>query len=79
MEANHRPSTVQISISLQLLIYLAAATAIMLGYTEPLYFFFLPSFLAMPPMRAFTAALKGSPKSLIEYSSTWRRPRLEKP
>jgi fatty acid desaturase len=44
---------VQLSIAIQWLIYLAAATAIALGFTAPLYFFFLPSVLAMPVMRAY--------------------------
>jgi fatty acid desaturase len=44
---------VAVSVSCQLLIYLAAAAAVALGYTAPLYFFFLPSLLAMPFMRAY--------------------------
>lgn len=44
---------VQVSVAFQWLIYLAAATAIALGHTAPLYFFFLPSVLAMPLMRAY--------------------------
>ena len=45
--------TVQISVAIQWLIYLAAVAAIGLGFTAPLYFFFLPSALAMPLMRAY--------------------------
>jgi fatty acid desaturase len=48
--------TVQISVAIQWLIYLAAATATALGFTAPLYFFFLPSVLAMPLMRAYLIA-----------------------
>jgi len=48
--------TVQFSIAIQWLVYLAAATAIALGFTAPLYFFFLPSVLAMPLMRAYLVA-----------------------
>jgi len=44
---------VALSLSCQLLIYLAAAVSIALGYTAALYFFFLPSLLAMPLMRAY--------------------------
>jgi fatty acid desaturase len=45
--------TIQISVAMQLLIYLAAAAAVALGFTAPLYFFFLPSLLAMPLMRGY--------------------------
>jgi fatty acid desaturase len=45
--------TVAISVSVQLAIYLAALVAIAAGFTAPLYFFFLPSLLAMPFMRAY--------------------------
>ena len=45
--------TVAVSMSCQLLIYLAAAGSIALGCTAPLYLFFLPSLLAMPFMRAY--------------------------
>jgi fatty acid desaturase len=44
---------VAVSISCQLGIYLAALVAIAAGFTAPLYFFFLPSLLAMPFMRAY--------------------------
>jgi fatty acid desaturase len=45
--------TVQLSVAIQWLIYLAAGTAIALGFTAPLHFFFLPSVMAMPLMRAY--------------------------
>ena len=48
--------TVQVSAAIQWLIYLAAAIALALGFTAPLYFFFLPSLLAMPLMRAYLIA-----------------------
>jgi fatty acid desaturase len=48
--------TVQVSVAVQWLIYLAAATAVELGHTAPLYFFFLPSVLAMPLMRTYLIA-----------------------
>jgi fatty acid desaturase len=44
---------VAVSISCQLLIYLAAAGSIVLGSSAALYFFFVPSLLAMPFMRAY--------------------------
>jgi fatty acid desaturase len=40
-------------MTIQWLVYLAAATAIVMGFTAPLYFFFLPLLLAMPLMRAY--------------------------
>ncbi len=42
-----------VSVSCQWLIYLAAAVSIALGYRVALYFWFLPSLLAMPLMRAY--------------------------
>jgi fatty acid desaturase len=45
--------TVAISVSVQLAIYLAGLIAVVMGFTAPLYFFFLPSLLAMPFMRAY--------------------------
>jgi len=45
--------TVAISVSVQLAIYVAALMAIAAGFTAPLYFFFLPSLLAMPFMRTY--------------------------
>lgn len=48
--------TVALSVSVQLAIYVAALAAIAAGFTAPLYFFFLPSFLAMPFMRAYLIA-----------------------
>jgi fatty acid desaturase len=45
--------TVAISVSVQLAIYLAGLIAVAMGFTTPLYFFFLPSLLAMPFMRAY--------------------------
>jgi fatty acid desaturase len=45
--------TVAISVSVQLAIYLAGLIAVAMGFTAPLYFFFLPSLLAMPFMRAY--------------------------
>ncbi|MFZ2003672.1 MAG: fatty acid desaturase [Stellaceae bacterium] len=47
---------VAISVSAQLALYVAAAVAVVLGFTAPLYFFFLPSLLAMPFMRAYLIA-----------------------
>jgi fatty acid desaturase len=44
---------VAVSMSCQLLIYLAAAASVAIGYAAALYFFFLPSLLAMPFMRAY--------------------------
>jgi fatty acid desaturase len=43
---------IAISMSFQLLIYLAAAVSIALGYTAALYFWFLPALLAQPVLRA---------------------------
>jgi fatty acid desaturase len=48
--------TVALSVSIQILVYLAAGAAIAGGFTAPLYFFFLPSLLAMPLMRAYLIA-----------------------
>jgi fatty acid desaturase len=45
--------SIAISMSAQLLIYLAGLVSIALGYTAPLYFFFLPSILALPLLRAY--------------------------
>jgi fatty acid desaturase len=45
--------TVALSMSCQLAIYLVAAGSVAMGYTAALYFFFLPSLLAMPFMRAY--------------------------
>jgi len=47
---------VQVSVAIQWLIYLVAGGAIALGLTAPLYFFFMPSVLAMPLMRAYLIA-----------------------
>jgi fatty acid desaturase len=47
---------VALSVSCQLLVYLAAVAAVAMGWTAPLYFFFLPSLLAMPLMRAYLIA-----------------------
>jgi fatty acid desaturase len=47
---------IQLSVAIQLLVYISAAAAVALGFTAPLYFFFLPSFLAMPLMRAYLFA-----------------------
>jgi fatty acid desaturase len=44
---------IALSMSCQLLIYLAAAASIAWGYTETLYFWLLPSLLAMPLLRAY--------------------------
>jgi fatty acid desaturase len=44
---------IAVSVSCQWLIYLAAAVSIALGYRAALYFWFLPSLLAMPLMRAY--------------------------
>ena len=44
---------IAVSMSCQLGLYLAGAAAIALGYAAPLYFFFLPSLLAMPLLRAY--------------------------
>jgi len=43
---------VAVSMSIQLLIYLAAAVSIVMGYTAALYFFLLPVMLAQPVLRA---------------------------
>jgi fatty acid desaturase len=48
--------TVGVSVSCQLLIYAAALGAVAAGFTAPLYFFFLPSLLAMPFLRAYLIA-----------------------
>jgi fatty acid desaturase len=48
--------TVAISVSCQLALYAAALAAVVAGFTAPLYFFFLPSLLAMPFMRAYLIA-----------------------
>jgi fatty acid desaturase len=53
-ESARRP--VAISVSIQLAIYAAAGVAIVMGFTAPLYFFLLPSLLAMPFMRAYLIA-----------------------
>jgi fatty acid desaturase len=45
--------TVAISVCVQLAIYLTGLIAVAMGFTAPLYFFFLPSLLAMPFMRAY--------------------------
>jgi fatty acid desaturase len=45
--------SIMISMSAQLAVYLAGFIAIAMGYTAPLYFFFLPSILAMPLLRAY--------------------------
>lgn len=47
---------IRISVSIQWLVYIGAAGAIAAGYPAPLYFFFLPSLLAMPFMRAYLIA-----------------------
>jgi fatty acid desaturase len=47
---------VAISVSCQLALYTAALVAVAAGFTAPLYFFFLPSLLAMPFMRAYLIA-----------------------
>ncbi|HTZ37782.1 MAG TPA: fatty acid desaturase [Stellaceae bacterium] len=44
---------IALSMSAQLAIYAAAAAAILLGWTAPLYFWFLPALLAMPLLRAY--------------------------
>jgi fatty acid desaturase len=45
--------TIQLSVAVQWLIYGTAAMAVPLGFAAPLYFFFLPSVLAMPLLRAY--------------------------
>jgi fatty acid desaturase len=52
----HARRRVAISVSAQLAIYVAGAIAIIIGFTAPLYFFFLPSLLAMPFIRAYLIA-----------------------
>lgn len=52
----HARRRVAISVSAQLAIYVAATIAIIVGFTAPLYFFFLPSLLAMPFIRAYLIA-----------------------
>jgi fatty acid desaturase len=47
---------VAVSVSCQLMIYAIALAAAAVGWTAPLYFFFLPSVLAMPFMRAYLIA-----------------------
>jgi len=47
---------VRLSVSIQLAIYGAAAAGAAAGFTAPLWFFFLPSLLAMPLMRAYLIA-----------------------
>ena len=47
---------IRISVSVQWLIYFGAAGAVVMGFAAPLYFFFLPSLLAMPFMRAYLIA-----------------------
>ncbi len=44
---------IAVSMSLQLLIYLAAVLTILMGYGFALYFWFLPAVLAMPLLRAY--------------------------
>lgn len=48
--------TVAVSISCQLSIYVVALASVAVGDTAALYFFFLPSLLAMPFMRAYLIA-----------------------
>jgi fatty acid desaturase len=43
---------IAISMSIELAIYFAAAIAVVVGYTAPLYFFFLPLLLGQPVLRA---------------------------
>jgi fatty acid desaturase len=45
--------SIAVSMSVQLSIYLVGLVSIAMGYTAPLYFFFLPSVLAMPLLRAY--------------------------
>jgi fatty acid desaturase len=47
---------IALSMSVQLLIYLAAAVSIALGFTEVLYFWFVPVLLAQPLLRALLVA-----------------------
>jgi len=44
---------IAVSMSCQLLVYLGAAASIAMGYRAALYFWFLPSLLAMPLLRAY--------------------------
>jgi fatty acid desaturase len=44
---------IRISMSVQLLIYIAALLSILMGYDFAIYFWFLPSILAMPLLRAY--------------------------
>ncbi len=44
---------ISVSMSIQLLIYLAAILSILMGYDFALYFWFLPAILAMPLLRAY--------------------------
>jgi fatty acid desaturase len=48
--------SIALSMSAQLLIYLAGAVSIALGVTEILYFWFLPALLAQPILRALLIA-----------------------
>ena len=43
---------IALSMSVQLSVYLACAAAIAMGYTAPLYFWFLPALLGQPVLRA---------------------------
>jgi fatty acid desaturase len=45
--------SIMVSMSLQLLIYLAAALMMLMGYDFALYFWFFPALLAMPLLRAY--------------------------
>jgi fatty acid desaturase len=47
---------IALSMSAQLLIYLAAAVSIAFGFREVLYFWFLPALLAQPLLRALLIA-----------------------
>ena len=47
---------IALSMSAQLLIYLAAAASVALGFRQPLYFWFLPVLLAQPLLRALLVA-----------------------
>jgi fatty acid desaturase len=47
---------IALSMSAQLLIYLAAASSIALGFTQVLYFWFLPAVIAQPALRALLIA-----------------------
>lgn len=48
--------TVALSVSCQIAVYLAAGAAIAAGFIAPLYFFFLPTLLATPFLRAYLIA-----------------------